>query len=207
MHPTVEPIEQLAAAAMRGDRAALRALWEQHRRYAATVILAHKPASADADDLLQDVAATLVGKIHTLSDPAHFLAWMRMIALNVARAAGRRHAASPVQAGSEVIGQDEGGATARVSIEQQHHQRERADDARSLLDLARELPEEYREPLLLQALKDLSYRQIARVMNLPETTVETRIARARKMLREAARKKAESQAGGGARMASATATV
>ncbi len=192
---------------MSGDRAALRALWERHRRYAATVILAHKPASADADDLLQDVAATLVAKIHTLSDPANFLAWMRMIALNVARAAGRRHSASPVQAGGEAISQDEGGATARVSTEQQHQQRERADDARSLLDLARELPEEYREPLLLQALKDLSYRQIAWVMNLPETTVETRIARARKMLREAARKNAESQAGGGARFSGVAAAV
>jgi DNA-directed RNA polymerase specialized sigma24 family protein len=33
----------------------------------------------------------------------------------------------------------------------------------------------------------MSYREIGEVLNLPETTVETRIARARKMLRELAR--------------------
>jgi DNA-directed RNA polymerase specialized sigma24 family protein len=32
----------------------------------------------------------------------------------------------------------------------------------------------------------MSYREIGQVLGLPETTIETRIARARRMLREAA---------------------
>lgn len=55
-----------------------------------------------------------------------------------------------------------------------------------LLDLARGLPEGYREPLLLRCVKGMSYREIAKVLELPETTIETRIARGRRMLRELA---------------------
>lgn len=187
-----DPRRTLAYQAMAGDGAALEALWEGHRRYAATVIIAHKPASADTDDLLQDVAATLVAKIHTLSDPGNFLPWLRMVALNVARLAGRRHAGAFVHADSEAVtlsgsttpggGSGLGAGTTGIGLGPIGH-----EEAGSVLALAAKLPEEYREPLLLQTLRDLSYRQIARVMNLPETTVETRIARARKMLREAAR--------------------
>jgi DNA-directed RNA polymerase specialized sigma24 family protein len=38
----------------------------------------------------------------------------------------------------------------------------------------------------LKAVHNLSYREIGLVLGLPETTIETRIARARRMLREAA---------------------
>jgi RNA polymerase sigma-70 factor (ECF subfamily) len=52
--------------------------------------------------------------------------------------------------------------------------------------LAARLPDGYREPLLLKCVRGLSYRQIGELMGLPETTVETRIARGRRMLRELA---------------------
>ena len=42
----------------------------------------------------------------------------------------------------------------------------------------------YREPLLLRCVRALSYQQISEVLDLPITTVETRLARARRMLRE-----------------------
>jgi RNA polymerase sigma-70 factor (ECF subfamily) len=42
----------------------------------------------------------------------------------------------------------------------------------------------YREPLLLKAIEGLSQRQIAEVMGLSEEAVETRLARARRLLRE-----------------------
>jgi RNA polymerase sigma-70 factor (ECF subfamily) len=52
--------------------------------------------------------------------------------------------------------------------------------------LARTLPEGYREPLLMRCVRGMSYKQIGAVLDLPETTIETRIARGRRMLRELA---------------------
>ena len=47
----------------------------------------------------------------------------------------------------------------------------------------RQLPEKYREPLLLQVLQGFSLDDIAAVFDLPRNTVATRLHRARQKLR------------------------
>jgi hypothetical protein len=54
------------------------------------------------------------------------------------------------------------------------------------MSLAMTIPEGYREPLLLKCVRGLSYRAISELLGLPETTIETRIARGRRMLRDMA---------------------
>ena len=46
------------------------------------------------------------------------------------------------------------------------------------------LPELYREPFVLRHLEGWSYARIGETMNLPVDTVETRLVRARRLLRE-----------------------
>ena len=58
-------------------------------------------------------------------------------------------------------------------------------DARTMQDLVTALPEAFREVILLREVEDLSYRQIADVLNVPVGTVMSRLARARATLREA----------------------
>lgn len=187
------PPESQFAAAVRGERDALCALWEANRRWVAAIILAHKPAWADTDDLLQDVASTLLRKIGQVRDPAALAPWLKMVATNAARAASRdlsqRRKVSPI---ARIGGGDAdhleilGGAS--LSTAESAADRERLEHGRRLLELSADLPEGYREPLLLRCVQGMSYTQIAQVLELPETTIETRIARGRRMLREAARK-------------------
>jgi RNA polymerase sigma-70 factor (ECF subfamily) len=47
-----------------------------------------------------------------------------------------------------------------------------------------ELPVEFREILVLRELEDLSYKQIADVTDIPMGTVMSRLARARKRLKQ-----------------------
>jgi RNA polymerase sigma-70 factor (ECF subfamily) len=54
-----------------------------------------------------------------------------------------------------------------------------------VLEAIRALPALYREPFVLRHLQGWSYRQIAETMGLPVDTVETRLVRARRLLREA----------------------
>jgi len=162
-------------------RAVLEALWHEHRRWVAAVLLAHKPREAELEDLLQEVAMTFVTRVHELRDPGALRPWLRVVALNAARMDARR-----VRLRRMLLRplQDEHAELADPGRER----RLRADDARAeaeaALEAARALPEEYREPLLLRCLRGLSQKQIATLLNLPETTVETRLARARRLLRE-----------------------
>ncbi len=47
-----------------------------------------------------------------------------------------------------------------------------------------ELPEKYREPIVLRHAAELSYEEIAEALELPIGTVKTRIFRARDALRQ-----------------------
>ncbi len=56
--------------------------------------------------------------------------------------------------------------------------------ARKLDAMIAELPEEFRETLILREMEDMSYREIADVTGTPIGTVMSRLARARALLRE-----------------------
>ena len=157
----------------------LQAIWHTHRRWVAAILLAHMPREAEVEDLLQEVAMRLVQHADKLTDPGAVRPWLRTVAINTARTHGRRtkvrRAAFPRL------------ATDPIPEAPAAHDPDRdADRARgaAAMELARELPEEYREPLLLRAVRGLSYRQIADILGVPITTIETRLVRARRMLRE-----------------------
>jgi RNA polymerase sigma-70 factor (ECF subfamily) len=176
----------LLAAAQSGDRAAIERLWERHRRWVAAVLLLHKPKDADLDDLLQDVAATLLSKVDTLRDPDTFAGWLRSVAINAARMAARgtRRRTDAVErfSRSEVVRRSDE-RIRRSDPHRTHAARVAAEQLRSRLAA---LPAGYAEPLLLRLVHDLSYAQIAGILDLPETTIENRIVRGRRMLREQA---------------------
>jgi RNA polymerase sigma-70 factor (ECF subfamily) len=168
-------------AAIGGDADALRRLWDQNRRWVAAVILAHKPRWADLDDLLQEVALSLVRKVGEVRDPGAVKPWLRTVAMNAAHAAarsGKRRAKD-----LSLDGETEQPFVGRPSGGEQSGDRE---EGRRLMELAEQLPDGYREPLLLKAVQGLSYREIGEILDLPETTIETRIARGRRQLRELA---------------------
>lgn len=181
-HPALEghsepPVDGL-------DHAVLRELWLAHRRWVGAILLAHKPAHEDLEDLLHEVALRFVRGADDLRDPAAVRPWLRTVAINVARTAGRktrvrRDAAQIVadQATDRADRSDLGVAPAPERLSAR-------EEAERAMDAAQRLPEHYREPLLLRAVRGMSYRQIADTLGIPITTVETRLARARRMLRE-----------------------
>jgi RNA polymerase sigma-70 factor (ECF subfamily) len=174
-----------AQCALPGSADWLRTQWQEHRRWVAAILLAHKPAWADVDDLLQEVATALVRKGADLRDPHSVRPWLRTVAINAAhaaaRAGNRRGRVLSLDRDS-----DSTGIVSHLGLVSPPAQVEVREGGSVLLRLAAKIPEGYREPLLLKAVQGMSYRQIGVVMGLPETTVETRIARARKMLRELA---------------------
>lgn len=180
-------LSPLPHPAVEQDR--LRRLWDDNRRWVAAILLAYKPRWADLEDLLQEVAAAFVAKSAEIRDPGALRPWLRQVAMNAARLAGRKGKLrlttsldSPISEGRDPtahITPEAPAPTAPAVLG-------REEETRRITDLLEQLPDGYREPLLLKAVQGLSYRQIGHILSLPDTTVETRIARGRKMLRELA---------------------
>lgn len=171
---------------MKGDRRAIQALWHAHRRWVAAVLITYKPRSEDLEDLLQEVAMTILTKIHTVREAGNVRAWLRTVAINAARAAGRSERAKPVQR-LESDPNSSSPSLHHASRGESHLAAyESNDEARRVMRLAESLPEGYREPLLLKAVHGLRTRQISEILGIPEATVDTRVSRARRMLREQA---------------------
>lgn len=168
------------AAAMNGDGDAIDALWRENRRWVAAVLLAHKPAFDDLDDLLQDVAVTMVSKLHTLREPGYLKAWLRTVAINTARASARSSKSRPTVHLAD--------GDAKLPALRLHDDPAQRDETGRIMQMTSELPEQYREPLMLRALHGMRSRQIAEIMGIPEATVDTRVARARRMLLEKTRR-------------------
>ncbi len=175
----------LSASAIAGDREAISAIWILHRRWVAAVILTYKPREDDLEDLLHDVAMSLVSKISTVRDPRHVRAWLRTVAINAARASVRSRQSRPQL---RLVGTPEDEKTVPAIDESIV----RDEESRRMLSLVANLPDDYREPLMLRALHGMRSKQIAAVLDLPEATIDTRISRARRMLRELAREEGTS---------------
>ncbi len=182
--------------AIAGDAEAIRALWETHRRWIAAVVLAHMPRSPgggepDVEDLLQEVAVRMVRTIHGVRDPATIRPWLRTIAVNVSRTAGRRRvprlrliraeSAGPEALSEAVAGERAAGATGLMGAAPGSNSLE---EGKRVMGAAQRLGPGYREPLLLRCVRGMSYKQIADALGAPVTTIETRLARARRMIRE-----------------------
>lgn len=176
-----EPAGQLGVA----RPAWLDAAWEKHRAWVPAVLLAHKPKWADVDDLVQEVALQVLRKGHEVREPEAFAGWLRVVAMNVARIAARKGPQNGWRGIRAVLGFGSGdGGREDVAFHDEAPASELTEHAKRVLDAACAMDDEYREPLLLKAVHGMSYREIGRVLNLPETTVETRVTRGRKKLRE-----------------------
>jgi RNA polymerase sigma-70 factor, ECF subfamily len=177
------------ALAKAGDRMAMEELWAAHCPWIAAIIAIHKPKTSETADILQDVATSFVTKVHTVESSEALASWLRQVAINAARLAGRkveirtRHAHIYQSLQSEAFSS---GATPEADSALAGH-------AQVVIELTRQLPPEYGEVLMLRAVQGLSYRAISEITGLTQSTIETRIARARRMLRELVRTNEKTQ--------------
>jgi RNA polymerase sigma-70 factor (ECF subfamily) len=138
--------------------------------------LAYKPRTIDIEDLMQEVAVRFISKIHTLREASAFKPWLRRIAINVARESARR-LKDPADRGS-IVDSQPGSTPPPGDVVSTR------DEACGLLAHAMTLPPEFREPLILRTVQGMGCKQIAEILELPITTIETRLTRARRMLRQ-----------------------
>ncbi|MHC4293428.1 MAG: RNA polymerase sigma factor [Planctomycetota bacterium] len=168
----------LVVAARRGDKEALRKLFELNWGWLKGLVYGVVCDVDALDDILQDVCLRVIDKISTLREPERFRAWLAVIAKRQAlqyRLKRREHKRLRSEKAVEVC--DEKSEKLFESIEH-------ADECQKILAEVDSLPDKYREVFMMAYSGDLTYRQMAEILNVPITTVQIRLVRARRMILE-----------------------
>jgi RNA polymerase sigma-70 factor, ECF subfamily len=131
----------------------------------------------DAEDVVQDACVRALKYVGSLQG-SDARAWFLKIVRNAFYDwLGRNRAAEIVHGDNEAV--DTAVDHAAASPEQTAV---RNAELRVLSDAVAALPLQYREVLILRELEELSYKEIARVTEIPVGTVMSRLARARGLL-------------------------
>lgn len=169
--PAIARTLQLVNACVAGDRCAMQQLYEQcsDNVYGLMVRMVGRQ---DADDLTQQVFLRMFRKLDQFNGQSKLETWLYRLATNEAlqhiRRSKRRSTAplvtEPATDDPDCVG--------------------RAEEAELLEAALSRLEPELRAILILKEQQNLSYREIAESIGIPEGTVGSRLNRARKVLRE-----------------------
>ncbi len=134
----------------------------------------------EAEDVTQEVFIKAYYRISSYKGQSAFYTWLYRVAVNAATDWRKKWWKRKGLSLSESPTGPEGLADERARPERLAHGRElgqRLDEALG------KLPEKYRTILVLREFEGLSYDEIARVLELPKGTVESRLFRARERLK------------------------
>ncbi len=133
---------------------------------------------ADAtNDCLQNICVVVIQKISQLREPERFKPWLGTVARNTALDYRQKLSRAPMQLDELLAAEKKDD-----NVEKALDQLERKEKKHEILDAVKELPEKYREVFILKHINDMSYAQIADVLEITITTVQIRLVRARKMI-------------------------
>src|SRR5262249_14435168 len=164
---------RLVEAARQGDRTAFGRLYDRYARMVHGILLSRVPFS-EVDDLVHDAFLQALRRLHTLRDITRFGPWLAAIARNRANDY-HRHRVEEVEL-PESLSQDE---TRRGQSGGSNDA-----DAAFLLGAIRELPETYRETLLLRLVEGMTGPEIAARTGLTPGSVRVNLHRGMQQLRE-----------------------
>jgi RNA polymerase sigma-70 factor (ECF subfamily) len=153
----------LIRAASDGDRSAFGELYVRYARMVHAILLARVPPG-DAEDLVQEVFLSAMGKLRGLRTAASFKGWLGAIARNKA-----------IDHYREV--------RVLAPIEDAPPPKTSNPDAFLVMEKIRGLPEAYRETMIMRLVEGMTGPEIAERTGLTPESVRVNLCRGMKMLR------------------------
>ena len=174
--PVKESIDaRTIAACQRGDREALRLLFEEYkdRVYSVAIYSLSGDATAAAD-VTQQVFLKLMTRINQFRGDAEFATWLYRLVVNTCHDEHRKRRRF-VSLADTFLNARAGGESPRA----RYARKETSGRVQSAIG---ELKPKLRWPILLKYVEDMSYEEIATVLGCSKGTVASRLNRAHKAL-------------------------
>lgn len=176
--------QQLVDRAQRGDKHAFELLVAKYQRRLARLISRFVRDAVEIEDLTQEAFIKAYRALPTFRGESAFYTWLYRIGINTAKnyllALKRRAPTTTLFDAEESEGFEDAGLLHEVSTpENELMSKQVVDVVNSSLQA---LPDDLRTALTLREIEELSYEEIAVMMNCPIGTVRSRIFRAREAI-------------------------
>jgi len=179
--------QELIAAILDGSEAAFATLLERYKDKVFRLLGRYCRDPIECEDLAQDVFLKVFRKLDTFNHESAFFTWLYRITVNAAtdflsRASRRRLRLVEDEAVLDDGARNHGARDRDAQSPAAPLMREElATVTRQIVD---KLPEKYRTILILREFEDLSYNEIAEVLQCNLGTVESRLFRARQRFKD-----------------------
>ncbi|WP_391202868.1 RNA polymerase sigma factor [Psychrobacillus sp. L4] len=168
---------ELIERAQQGDKVAYTELIQKHHRTVEKFAFQCGVKVNDIPDVTQEVFVKLFRFLHQFKRE-RFTTWLYKITLNTTRDYYRKETKEKEK--EEKVSND---VSAKYSTKSAEDRVLIFEEDRKLHQAIQSLDEKYRLPIILFYFHELSYEQIAEVLNVPVTTIKTRMLRAKGQLK------------------------
>lgn len=173
-----------------GDSAAFETLLQRYERAIYNFVLRSVRDRDRARDLTQDVFLKVVQRSEQFRGQSKFSTWLYTIARNVCIDHGRKMVFRRHKSLDEPLRDDEGGGSSlldRVEGRDLGAEREAiGQDIQARIAAAvEELPDDQKEVFLMRQVQHLPFKEIAKIVGVPENTVKSRMRYALERLQAA----------------------
>jgi len=164
---------ELAARAAGGDAAAFQTLLERHYDHVYRIAYRFCGLREDAEDIAQEVCASLARKLRSFNGDARFSTWLYRVVVNAVRDLQRK------QATSGRLNRDYG----EVLELTRGAEAETAKEIAWLYEMLDQVGEDLRETAVLVLAEGMSHAEAADFLDIKESTVSWRMHELRKKLK------------------------
>jgi RNA polymerase sigma-70 factor (ECF subfamily) len=184
----LDPDYSLISRCLGGDETAWEEMVRLHTRHVYGLCLRFTASGAEAQDLTQDVFLRVFRTLGSFrADEGSFATWLARVTRNLLidhyRRTRQDRATDSIEEQLPML--EEAGAAASIRPDQAVAGREASEILNATLQ---RLSPELREAVILRDLQEMEYREIAKVLEIPEGTVKSRINRGRAELGRLLRK-------------------
>jgi RNA polymerase sigma-70 factor (ECF subfamily) len=176
------PDEELVTRILAGDLVLFEIIMRRYNQLLYRVARSILRNDAEAEDVMQDAYVRAYEHLNQFAGRSEFKTWLTRIAVHEALARVRRGKRFETPESDY----EEGDGMERFASAQRSPERQVADaELRNLLEQSiLELPDTYRSVYMLRDVEQMSIDEVARVLELSESTVKVRLHRARRALRK-----------------------
>jgi RNA polymerase sigma-70 factor (ECF subfamily) len=169
----------LVFASRKGDKEALRLLLMENWPWLKAIVYNILGKSDEIDDVLQNICLRVITNIKGLRNPRRFRPWLAVLAKNEALSNRQKQKRKPSL--PQLLQAQENSNKSEENPLEQMVQNEQYSKVLAAIEA---LPEKYKEVMLLKYAKDMTYKDIGEIIEIPITTVQIRLVRARRMVYE-----------------------